>query len=350
MIIFHVDLDAFFAAVEERDHPEYRGKPVIVGGKPEDGRGVVATCNYSAREYGLHSAMPISRAYKLCPNGIYVRPRFKEYVETSRRVMSILQSYAENFQQVSIDEAYLTLTTDDARGAAEEIQQRILDEEKLSCSIGAGSNKHVAKIASDFKKPSGITIVPTGEEESFLAPLPVRKLLGVGPKTEEKLKKQNIRTVADIKKLGEAAMTKLLGSTGAYLYHAACGEGSTNVSPRTGAKSISKNRTFFKDTNDRDEIQNALTEMVELVHERMLRHGYWCKTMGVRVRFSNFETYTRDWSIELPTQSITTLHAAVTKLMHPFLEDSRKIRLVGVRVSGLSTPTVPQKTLDAFSK
>src|SRR3989344_8574521 len=241
MPILHIDMDCFFAAVEEREHPEYKGKPLIVGADPF-GRGVVATCNYEARKFGIHSAMPISKAFRLCPEGIFVRPQFDLYVQASRRIKQIMRRYADAYESGGIDEAYCDISSTGSYERAEQhgrdLQQAIFTQEQLTCSIGIGPNTLVAKIASDFRKPNGKTIVKPEDVQSFLAPLPVRKLIGVGPKTEARLHAEGIFTIGQLQ------------HSGGPLQDAANGIGSTKIGGYYEAKSIGAQRTFYEDTKD----------------------------------------------------------------------------------------------------
>jgi len=355
-IIMHIDLDAFFAAVEEREHPEYKGKPVVVGADPREGkgRGVVSTCNYSARKYGIHSAMPISQAYKACPDAVFVRPNMQLYIQTSRKIMAIIRKYGDSFQQVSVDEAFIDATDavkkyGSSRELAESIKKEVEDKEKLTCSIGIGSNKLIAKIASDFNKPDALTIVKPGKEKEFLAPLPVRKLWGVGVKTEEHLKKKSIETVRQLAAVREEVLVKELGKFGSYIHRAALGYGSTDVSEDyEGAKSMSRNTTFYEDTKDSEKIEAALDKMSESVHNNMIKDDYKCRTIGIRVRFADFDTFTRKKTIS-PTDDVKKIKEITKKLLQPFYSDKRKIRLVGVRVTNFVEADAKQKTVTEYN-
>jgi DNA polymerase IV (DinB-like DNA polymerase) len=261
-IIGHLDMDAFFAAVEERDHPEWRGLPLVVGADPKDGRGrgVVATANYPARRYGIHSAMPISRAWDLAeaarrrgePATIFVTPNFPRYAEFSRRIMALVRRHVPLIQVVGIDEAYLDLgfcqSFRVARDLCRKIQDEIAAQENLTASVGIGPNKLVAKIASDHRKPQGLTVVRAEEAEDFLAPLPIRIIPGVGPKTEQFLARQGIRKVADVKGLAPEELERLLGKWGLALYEKVRGRGSAVLKTSREPKSIGEQETYSKDT------------------------------------------------------------------------------------------------------
>ncbi len=355
--IMHVDLDAFYASVEEREHPEYAGKPVIVGADPKEGigRGVVSTANYAARKYGLHSAMPISRAFKLCPNAVFVRPDMELYAVVSAKIMDILRRYGP-VEQVSVDEAFIDVTekirdSQSTSNLANRIKNDVKNEERLSSSIGVGSNKLIAKIASDFKKPDGITIVESGNEKEFLSPLPVRKLLYVGPKTEEHLKGMGIKTIGKLAEVSTQKLLEVFGKFGAYLHDAANGRGDDEVSEYEGTvKSINRNITFDEDTLDPQVIESALNSMAEDIHESLLEEHLSYKTVGIRVRFKDFETFTRAKTINAPSQDLAVMRAVLLKLIQPFYSDGRQIRQVGARVSSLSENSEKQKTVSDFFK
>ncbi|MEM4389177.1 MAG: DNA polymerase IV [Candidatus Micrarchaeia archaeon] len=342
-VILHVDLDAFFAACEERDRPEIRGKPVVVGADPKGGRGrgVVATCNYAARARGIRSAMPISLAYKLCPECVFLRPNFELYVTTSERIMKILRAYADKMEVVGIDEAFLDVSGrsggsfEEAEKLARKIKMEIYAKERLTCSIGVAPNKLVAKIASDFRKPDGLTVVKPHEVTKFLAPLPVRKLWGVGPKTEERLREMGISTIGELAAFDVVRLAEEFGSVGTWLHRAANGIDDSEVVEEWEVKSIGRERTFEKDTLDERVIRPAVEELCGDVAERVVQEGVFFKTVGVKVRFTGFHTVTRAKSLPHPSQSAEALRKTVQELLRPFLSGPNKIRLIGVRVTGL---------------
>ncbi len=263
-IIGHLDMDAFFAAVEERDHPEWRGRPLVVGADPKDGRGrgVVSTANYPARRYGIHSAMPISRAWSLAetarhrgePETIFITPNFPRYSEVSRRIKALIRRHVPKVQEVGIDEAYLDLSFCQSFPRAEDLCRKIKEEikaqEGLTASVGIGPNKLVAKIASDYQKPDGLTVVTAERAEDFLAPLPIRTIPGVGPKTEQFLVRQGVRKVADVRRFTPQELEGLLGNWGLSLYEKVRGRGSAVLKTAREPKSFGEQETFAEDTED----------------------------------------------------------------------------------------------------
>ncbi len=342
-VILHVDLDAFFPSVEARANPELKGKPLVVGADPKGGRGrgVVSSASYEARIFGVRSAMPISRAWKLCPDGIYLRPNFQRYVEASNNIMKILKSHADKFEPGGIDEAYLDISIkvenfDEAKKLAREIMEEILEKENLSCSIGIGPNKVVAKIASDFKKPFGLTAVEEKDVLGFLYPLKVGKLPGVGPKTERRLAELNIETVGDLASTKPETLTKLFGVWGTRLQLFASGVDDREVIEEYETKSIGRDVTFEKDLDDEPQIIKALDDLAEVVHEDIVANALKFKTVTVRVRYQHFETHTHSRSLMFPTDDLAILKNSARRLIAPFIRGRKKIRLIGVRVSNIN--------------
>jgi len=341
-IILHVDLDAFFPAVEVREHPELKGKPVIIGADPKEGkgRGVVSSASYEARKFGVKSAMPISRAWKLCPEGVYLRPHFDLYIPASNGIMKILKNHADKFEQGGIDEAFLDISSrvkdfDEAREFAQLLMEEVLEKEKLTCSVGVGPNKMVAKIASDFRKPYGLTVVKEEDVREFLFPLKVRKIPAVGPKTERILKELNIETVRDLASADPEMLMKLFGVWGARLHEFANGIDYSEVTEEYETKSIGRDSTFEKDMDDQEKILQVLDALTEEVHEDAIANGFKFKTITVRIRYQHFETHTRSKSLLFPTNDLDILRNNARRLIEPFLRGNKKIRLIGVRVSNL---------------
>ena len=339
-IIFHVDMDHFFTAVEEREHPEFKGKPVIVGADPKDGkgRGVVSTCNYEAREFGVRSAMPISRAWKLCPQATYRPVNYELYRKASSKIMRILRKYTDKFEGWGIDEAFLDVTSrvnsyEQAEALAHRIKREIIKNEQLTCSIGIGPNKLVAKIASDFQKPDGLTVVKEEDVEKFLAPLGVRKLLWVGRKTEQKLKKIRIRTIGDLANYDPNVLLENFGVMGTQLYLMAHGIDRSEVEERGEIKSISRDVTFEEDTNDFEFVLGILNKLSKEAHKDVSGQKLCFKTVTVKVRYENFETHTHGKTLPFVTDRLQDLQKTVNELMQKYFRQDRKIRLVGVRVS-----------------
>jgi DNA polymerase IV (DinB-like DNA polymerase) len=354
-IIAHLDMDAFFAAVEERDHPELQGLPLVVGADPDGGkgRGVVSTANYRARQYGIHSAMPISRAWQLSQaahrrgqaEAVFLHPNFARYKEVSRRILALVRRYASLVEVAGIDEAYLDLSFAGSFPGAQEICRKIKAEikaqENLTASLGIGPNKMIAKIASDFQKPDGLTLVTNTEAEEFLAPLPVRKIPGIGPKTEIFLAAKKIKTVADLKKLTLEKLEELFGKWGLSLYEKVRGRSSATLEFHHEAKSLGEQETFPQDTRDLTFLFERLGLMCRSVHDRLLAHGFGTfRTVVVTVRFADFDTKTRSHTLTHPTDSLHRLHFEAMKLLMPFLdrrENPKKklFRLLGVRLEKL---------------
>lgn len=374
-IIVHVDMDAFFAACEERYNPQFRGKSIVVGADPKGGRGrgVVATASYPARKYGIKSAMPISTAWRLAeearirgePETIFLGGNHRLYAEVSERIMAILEKYADAFEEASIDEAYLewkfqnpnsklqintksgnSKSHSDPWIAAEErarqIKQEILGQEGLTCSVGIGPNKLVAKIASDFKKPDGFTIVRPEAVESFLAPLPIRALPGIGPKTEVFLHQKGIRTIGELQKADSAELEKWFGKWGSDIARHARGISESEVSNEWEPKSVGEQETFAEDSSSAAFILERMESLVSTVFRRLTKNGFQAfRTVVVTVRFADFTTTSRSHTSRRPLATKESLHGEALRLLLPFLDrrenpKRKKIRLIGIRVEKLS--------------
>jgi DNA polymerase IV len=342
-VIFHVDMDAFFASVEQRDDPRLRGKPVIVGADPRAGlgRGVVSAASYEARRFGIGSAMPISKAFRLCPAGEYVRPRFERYEEISERIMALLSARAPVMEPAGLDEAYLDMTgTERLSGPPLEsacaMKREIRESEGLTASIGIGPTKTIAKIASDLKKPDGLVWVRPGETESFLRPLPVGKIPGVGPTTRDRLRRIGILTVGDVQDVPDADWMRLFGEGGSWLRQCAFGRDDSPVTSGHEIRSLSHETTFDEDTADPDVVHDLLLELSERVGLRLRRARLCGKTVEIKVRFDDFETRTRRVTLDRATDLSERIFSSVSVLAEPFLRQGRKIRLLGVGVSGFS--------------
>jgi len=348
-VVLHVDMDAFFAAIEERDKPRLRGLPIVVGSDPRGGkgRGVVSTANYAARQYGIKSALPISQAWELSqqakkagkPAAVFMGGNMSRYAEVSAQIMAYLQTKADLFVQASVDEAYLELATTFAKAkkVAQEIRAQIKKEFSLTCSIGVGPNKLIAKIAVSMEKPDGLTVIQPEAVLDFLAPLSVRVIPGVGPKAELILQRLGIATIADLRKLSLEEMKKNFGVRGLGLYNSARGINETEVVGRGEAKSVGHHRTFEKDTLDGQEILESLQEMIGSISQDIAAKKKRFKTVVVTVRFSDFVTKTRSATLPDFTASKAVLETEALKLLLPFLDSRenqqrRKLRLIGVRV------------------
>jgi DNA polymerase IV (DinB-like DNA polymerase) len=341
-VILHVDLDSFFPSVEVRENPELKDKPVVVGADPKSGkgRGVVSSASYEARKFGIRSAMPISRAWKLCPHCVYLRPNFELYVKASSSIMKILKSHADKFEQAGIDEAYLDISNrvkdfEEAKELARGLMEEILERENLTCSIGVAPNKMVAKIASDYKKPYGLTVVKDENVKDFLSHLEVRRLPGVGPKTESRLKDLKIETVGDLAAANPEVMTRLFGVWGHRLHEFANGIDYSDVIEEYETKSIGRDVTFEKDVDDEGLILEVLDDLAEEVHKELIDNVFQFKTITVKVRYQHFDTYTRAKSLPFPTNDLDILKNNGKRLIAPFLRGNKKVRLIGIRVSNL---------------
>ena len=349
-IVFHVDMDHFYTAVEEREHPELKGKPVIVGADPKDGkgRGVVSTSNYEARKFGVKSGMPISRAWKLCPEGVYLPVNMELYARVSSEIMDVLRGFADKFEQWGIDEAFLDVTSrakhySEAEALAREIKKRIFESEGLTCSIGISSNKLVAKIASDIQKPDGLTIVKEDDVEKFLAPLPVRRLLGVGRKTGQVLEDMGIKTIGDLARYDPAVLTESFGVMGTQLHLMAHGIDRSEVEERREIRSIGRDVTFQEDTDDFEHVLKTLDELAEDVQSDVLNRRLLFKTVTIRVRYENFETHMHSKTLSFLSGRLQDLTKTARDLMQPYLRPDRKIRLIGLRVSSLVSDSRQKK-------
>jgi DNA polymerase IV (DinB-like DNA polymerase) len=344
-------MDHFYTAVEEREHPEFKGKPVIVGADPKDGkgRGVVSTSNYEARATGVRSGMPISRAWKLCPEAIYLKPNFPLYKRVSNAIMEIARKYADKFEQWGIDEAFLDVSrkvTDsaEAEALARQIKNEIKEKEHLTCSIGIGPNKLVAKVASDFEKPDGLTLVNEDKVEEFLTPLPVRKLLWVGRKTEAKLKKMGVNTIGDLAHYNPVRLVEAFGVIGTQMNLMARGIDRSEVETRTEVKSISNETTFEKDIEDSKAIMQAMDELAIAVARKAEEQKLFFKTVTIKVRYENFETHTHSKTLAYQINHQKDLQKTSRELLKAHLKINRKIRLIGIRVSNF-VKGEKQKTL-----
>jgi len=347
-------MDAFYASVEQRDNPEFAGKPVIVGAPPRmgRGRGVVSAASYEARRYGIHSAQPISRAYRLCPNGIFLPVRGKRYVQVSRKIMAIFREYTPLLQAISLDEAFLDMTgTERLFGPAEEagrsIKAQIWEQEQLTASVGIGINKLIAKIASDLEKPDGFVIVHSDKVESFLAPLPVGKLWGIGKKTEEKLANLGIRTIGELARLSKKTLQDIAGNMGLNLWNHARGIDDSSVISSREAKSISNETTFGKDVTNRERLFETLFILSEKVGYRMRKHEWIGRTVVLKVRFQDFSTLVRHSTLPKPIFMSEAIYSEIYTLFEN-LTLHQPIRLLGVGMTQLSPAREQQ--IDLFEE
>ncbi len=337
--IIHADMDAFYAAVEQLDNPELRGKAVLVGGRPE-GRGVVATASYEARKFGVRSAMPMATAVRQCPEGIIVRPRFDRYREVSGQVMDIFRSITEVIQPVSLDEAYLDITEAAAQNSpiaiAIDIKNRVRHEVGLTISVGLGAGKCVAKIASDFQKPDGLVVVPEGEEAEFLAPLPVGTLMGVGPKSAARLRDDGIQTIGDLAAMPDSWFGRRFGKRGLSIRDRARGIDDEPVNTSREAKSISSEKTFPEDLSEVADIRPVIERLSGSVAGSLSRKGITGRTVTVKMRLSDFTTFTRQTTLPASTDDDATITATAWTLMEREMTPGRAFRLLGVGMSGFA--------------
>jgi DNA polymerase-4 len=335
-VIAHLDLDAFFAAVELHRRPDLRGKPLVVGGDPS-GRGVVATASYEARKFGIRSAMSCAEARRRCPAAVFVRPDHRTYREWSRRVWGLVAEVAPVVEQIGIDEGYLVLADGDPRAEAERLQAHIRSQARLSCSLGVGTCKVVCKIASDIRKPGGITVVAAGEEAAFLAPLEVRRLPGVGPKAQERLAAVGVDTIGKLAALGDEALAGVLpGRVGEELRRRAQGIDPRPVSHEpTEAVSISNEETFDVDVSDRAELHDRLEQMARALAESLVRHEWTARTVTTKLRYPDFSIVTRSHTLTAGTADAERIARLACRLLDRALEQRPgALRLVGVGVSG----------------
>ena len=337
----HADLDAFFASVEQLDHPEYRGKPVIVGGLPQDRRSVVSTASYEARKYGVHSAMPTAKAYQLCPQGIYVHGRMERYSELSYRIMSIFKDFSPDVQQLSIDEAFIDLTgTEGLFGPPEQtamkIKQRVKNETGLTVSIGLAPTKYLAKIASDMKKPDGFYEIKAGQEQDFMLSLPLKKVWGIGDKTYENLHKSGLYTTRDIYEKSLEALVFMYGqNTGTFLYNVVRGLEIINFDRKTKSHSISNETTFPYDVSDLYTAETCVLELCHSVMFRLLKEGGFSRTVMIKIRYEDFSTVSIQQTYSQSILTLDSLYIAAKELFERKYERGRGIRLLGVALENI---------------
>jgi DNA polymerase-4 len=341
-ILAHLDLDAFFAAVEELENPELREKPLVVGGDPHS-RGVVSTANYAARKFGIHSAMSAAEALRRCPTAVFLHPRHALYRQYSRGVWDTIGEIVPRIERTGIDEGYLDLDTvardfTRARAVASAIQTAVRAKTSLTCSLGVGTSKVVCKIASDRRKPGGITVVPPGTEARFLAPLAVRLLPGVGPRAEERLRRAGVETIGALAALGDAELRSLLpGTVGAMLRDRARGIDPRDLDLELEPVSVSAEDTFPRDVNDRERLHDEVRRLAELVAERLRNSGLSGRTVTAKLRYADFSIRTRSTTLPAAVDEAELIGQVACGLLDRGLRDRPgALRLVGVGVSGLS--------------
>ncbi|MFW6035113.1 MAG: DNA polymerase IV [Halothermotrichaceae bacterium] len=346
--IMHIDMDAFFAAVEQLDNPELKGKPVIVGGTHLDNRGVVSTASYEARKYGVHLAMAIVEAKRLCPDGIFVSGRMKRYQEISAKIFDIFKGFTPLVEKISIDEAFLDLTGchklfGDSYQIGSKIKNKIKEELGITASIGLAPNKFLAKLASDMDKPDGFFIIEEDQIDNILEPLSVRKIWGVGKKSAELLESRGIKTIRDLKQLSQNDLKALFGKSGTKLYKLCRGIDNRRVSTEEEVKSISHEETFIEDLADKDSIYAHLMEMSERVSRRMRKKGLRGSTIFIKIRYADFKTYTRRSTIADFINDTDTIYRVGKNLVKRLL--NKPVRLLGIGVSNLKKNETTQLSL-----
>jgi DNA polymerase-4 len=353
--ILHLDMDAFFAAVEQRDRPELRGKPVVVGADPKggQGRGVVSTASYEARRFGVGSAMPISQAWRLCPHAVYLHPDLEKYARESDHVMEILRRVTDVVEPVSIDEAFLDVTgcaraMGDGPAIARRLKESIRRERQLTASVGVASSKLVAKIASDMDKPDGLVVVPPGNEAAFLAPLPVRRLWGVGEKMEEQLARLGVVTIGDLAALDASRLERRLGTHGHDLQSLARGRDDRPVAAApAGAKSLGQEHTYDRDTADSARLRATLLSLADAVAARLRGHALLARTVTLKYRDERFHTTTHARTLREPTDSGRVLFDVALALFADVHREGHRVRLLGIYTSHFGDEGVQRTLFDA---
>jgi len=337
--IIHIDMDAFYASVEQRDNPALRGKPVAVGGSGM--RGVVASASYEARRFGVRSAMPSVVAQRMCPELIFAKSRFDVYKEVSRQIRDIFYEYADLVEPLSLDEAYLDVTTDkmgigSATLVAKAILKRIVETTQLTASAGVSFNKFLAKVASGVNKPNGIKVITPEEADNFLEQLPIEKFHGIGAATAKKMKALGIHTGADLKQWSEADLAQYFGKAGQHYYRIVRADDRREVNPNRIRKSIGAERTFFEDLSDLEIMKEKLANIAGIVHEYMLKHDNFGRTVTLKIKSSDFRQITRSKTFSSEPHDLEVLIATVYELLEQNRQEVEKVRLLGVTVSNLA--------------
>lgn len=348
--IIHIDMDAFYASVEQRDFPEYRGKPLVVGGKP-DSRGVVATASYEARQFGIRSAMSCSKAYQLCPTAIFVYPRFDAYIAVSKAIREIFSRYTDIIEPLSLDEAYLDVTEDKLNiGSAIDIAQSIKDaikkELNLTASAGVSTNKFVAKIASDMNKPDGLTFIGPSKIKAFMEKLPVEKFFGVGKVTAARMKAMQLNTGSDLKKLTEQQLIAQFGKTGKFYYKIVRGIDERPVQAHRETKSVGAEDTLASDTSDVSVMHNLLNQISQTVAKRLEQKQLKGKTITIKIKFEDFKQITRSRSFALPINKAELIYKEALVLLSEAEIGFSKVRLLGITISRFYDDLINDSMID----
>jgi DNA polymerase-4 len=335
--IIHVDMDAYYASIEQRDHPELRGMPVVVGGD-RYGRGVVTTCSYEARKYGIHSAMPSKIAYQRCPHAIFIKPRFNLYQEISEQIMEIFHRFSEHVQPLSLDEAYLDVSAisknfTTSKLLALQIKNEIKKQTGLTASVGVSFNKFLAKVASDFNKPNGITVITLDNADEFIDNLPIGKFYGIGKVTEKKMLKLGIKTGADLKEFGPEKLKKYFGIAGEYYYNCAIGIDNRPVMIHWTRKSLGHERTLYSDIDNIDEMLKILENLAQRIEEYLKEHGLQGRTITLKMRYQNYQRITRGVTLSEPIDDAKIIMLNIKKLLGKTKAGERKVRLLGIAIS-----------------
>ncbi|MEM8613321.1 MAG: DNA polymerase IV [Cyanobacteria bacterium P01_H01_bin.105] len=333
--ILHVDMDAFYASIEQRDHPEYRDKPVVVGGRPEQ-RGAVAAASYEARSYGIHSAMPSRVAVQRCPHVIFARPRFDVYRAVSEQIRAIFRDYTALVEPLSLDEAYLDVTgCESAIATAKAIKQRIAQSTELTASAGVSINKFLAKMASDINKPDGLYVILPQDAMAFMATLPIEKFHGIGPATTRKMKSLGIVTGADLQCWSETDLVANFGKAGRHYFRVANAQDNRQVNPNRIRKSIGAERSFAEDLESLDAMTTALTTIVDEVEARLLKAKKMGCTLTLKIKYANYHQITRSRTVEVPMQRAADIGPLAQALLEHHLDVQPQVRLLGVAISNL---------------
>lgn len=341
-------MDAFYASVEQRDFPEYRGKPLIVGGLPEGRGGVVATASYEARKFGVRSAMPSKQAQQLCPHALFVKPRFEAYKEVSVKIREIFHRYTDLIEPLSLDEAYLDVTKDkmnngSAMEIAKQIKAAIKNELQLTASAGVSINKFVAKIASDINKPDGLTFIGPSSIEAFMEKLPVEKFFGVGKVTAAKMRSLGLFTGEDLKSLSEERLTALFGKSGAFYFKIVRGVDDREVQPHRETKSLAAEDTFAYDLHTLEEMYEHLDKIAQVVFNRLQKRNLKGRTITLKVKYSDFKQITRNRSFTSPIADLESIAAVAKELMAGTFEEEQRVRLLGISLSNFGEVVADMK-------
>lgn len=351
--ILHVDMDAFYAAVEIREKPSLAGRPVVIGSDPQEGRGrgVVSTANYEARRFGVHSAMPISRAWRLCPQAVYLRPRISYYSGVSRRIFALFGRFTDQVEPLSLDEAFLDVTASrdlfgDGPTIAVAIKRAILEEESLTASVGVATSKYVAKVASDLDKPDGLVVVPAGAEAEFLAPLDLSRLWGAGAVTRRKLRRLGLETIGDVARTDPDLLESALGpAMGLRFHRLARGLDHRPVHRGAPRKSLGKEITFGTDQEDREHVERTLLGLCDGVARGLRKRSLAGRTVHLKLRWEGFETHTRQQTLDEPVTTTERLWPIARRLFRELDDPQRRVRLIGVSVSGFDEEPARQLTM-----